>query len=125
MTYLKINGITVPQPSTLQVDLQDIDSSETGRNQAGKLIRDRVVGGANAKRKVSCTWRGLSMTDAATLLQAMSASKFSVYYPDPYTGSFQTKTMYVGDRSAPIFHNGANASNKIVWESISANFVEF
>ena len=87
-------------------------------------MRDRVAGGSKAKRKVSCTWKGLTQSEISILLSAMSAVSFSVRYPDPYTGAFRTATMYVGDRSAPIFRNGADSNGEIVWESMSANFVE-
>ena len=125
MKILTINeNSDIKQPSTLQVDIQDIDSSETGRNQSGNIMRDRVAGGSKAKRKVSCTWKGLTQSEISTLLKVMSAVSFSVKYPDPFTGDFRVATMYVGDRSAPMFRNGADNNKEIVWESMSANFVE-
>ena len=125
MKILTINGNSnIKQPATMQVDVQDIDSSETGRNQSGNLIRDRVAGGSKAKRKVSCTWKGLTQSEISTLLNTMSGVSFSVNYPDPFTGNFRTATMYVGDRSAPVFRNGADSNGEIIWESLSANFVE-
>lgn len=126
MVFFKIgNNANLKQPSSLSVSLQDIDSAETGRNQSGKLMRDRVVGGANAKRKVNCTWSGLTQNEISDLLQAMSGVKFKLYYPDPYEGSFESdRYFYVGDRTAPVYKNGANSNDKIIWESLSANFVE-
>lgn len=125
MTFLTIDGNSnLKVPATLQVDLQDLQSSETGRTQNGNMYIDRVVGGAKAKRKVSCTWKGLSQNEISALLQAMSKASFPIKYPDPYTGSFRTATVYVGDRSAPMFKTGATKPDKIIWESLSANFIE-
>ena len=51
MTFLTIDGNSnLKVPATLQVDLQDLQSSETGRTQNGNMYIDRVVGGAKAKR---------------------------------------------------------------------------
>lgn len=125
MTFLTIDGNSnLKSPATLQVDLQDLQSSETGRTQNGKMYIDRVVGGAKAKRKINCTWKGLKQSEISALLQAMSKATFDVKYPDPYTGAFRTATVYVGDRSAPVFKTGATKASEIIWESLSANFIE-
>ncbi|MGN0535743.1 MAG: DUF6711 family protein [Eubacterium sp.] len=124
MTVLKINGQTFRQPATMKVDIQDIDSSESGRNQQGDMMRDRVVGGANAKRKISCTWKGLYQNEISALLKAMDDVSFQITYPDPYVGDMRTATVYVGDRSAPIWRNGCKDNSQIIWESLTANFVE-
>lgn len=125
MAFLIINGNpNLKVPSSIQVDIQDIDSSETGRNQKGDLIRDRVVGGAEAKRKISCTWKGLTNAEMSMLLHAMDDVSFSLTYPDPYIGAERTTNVYVGDRSAPVWRNGALSNSEIIWESLSANFVE-
>lgn len=123
VAILKINGTTIKAPSTIKVTLQDIDSDDTGRNQKGTMIRDRVVGGADAKRKVECTWKGLSSSEVSTLLRAMGGVSFQLTYPDPYTGGNRVMKAYVGDRSVPIYVMRPNGS--YVWESLSANFVEY
>jgi len=125
MAVLIINGNSgLKVPASVQVDIQDIDGSETGRNQNGDMMRDRVAGGSDAKRKISCTWKGLTNSEISDLLRAMDDVSFSLTYPDPYTGTARTATVYVGDRSAPVWRNGASSSSKIIWESLSANFVE-
>lgn len=131
MAVLTINGVAVKTPYTMEVALQDLDASTTGRNQKGKMIRDRVVGGANAKRKINCGWNGLTQKEMSTLLQAMSGVSFDIRYPDPYTGHYETKRFYVGDRTAPVLHNSktkdfgkSSMNNEVMWTSLSANFVE-
>lgn len=125
MIFLTIDGKSnLKPPATIQVDIQDVDGSESGRTQTGDMVRDRVAGGDKAKRKISCTWKGLTMTEISALLNAMKKVSFSLKYPDPYIGGFRTATVYVGDRSAPIFKTGATQADEIIWESLSANFVE-
>lgn len=125
MKFLTIDGNSnIKTPASLQVDLQDVHGSETGRVQDGDMVIDRVAGGDNAKRKISCTWTGLTMSEISVLLHSMKKASFSLKYPDPYIGAFRTATVYVGDRSAPIFKTGAAQTNEIVWESLSANFIE-
>lgn len=116
---------TLIQPATMQVALQDVDGDETGRVQSGDMERDRIVGGADAKRKVSYTWSGIPMAEMSRLLQAMKDSEFYLTYPDPYTGAFRTAKVYVGDRTAPMFRNSPDTVGDIVWESLSANFIEY
>lgn len=125
MQFLTIDGNSnIKTPATIQVDIQDVHGSETGRGQDGSMLIDRVAGGDDAKRKINCTWKGLTMSEISALLQSMKKASFSLTYPDPYIGKFRTATVYVGDRSAPIFKTGAAQTDDIIWESLSANFVE-
>lgn len=123
MSILKLNNISVKAPSALKVTLQDIDSDDTNRTLNGDIVRDRVVGGADAKRKVECSWKSLTSKETSVLLQAMDDVAFNVTYPDPYTGTERTMKAYVGDRSLPIYIKRADGS--YIWESMTANFVEY
>lgn len=98
-TSLIINGVTVVAPKTFQVNLVDLDSENTSRNANGILIRDRI----RQMRKLECEWGILTSTEISAILQAVNPTGVSVTYPDPYTGGNQTRTFYVGDRSAPAF----------------------
>ncbi|MDD6689230.1 MAG: hypothetical protein PUE56_04370 [Clostridium sp.] len=121
--YFIINGNNnLPIPSTMSVALQDIDGSESGRNQKGKMQRDRV---AKGKRKVNYTWSGLNMAEMSQLLQAIDGVSMELKYPDPYEGGYKTIKCYVGDRTAPVWKKGSTTTGEIIWESLSANFVEF
>lgn len=113
---LKINNVSMPSPSVFEVDIQDIDG-ESNRNAKGDLLRDRIA----VKRKLNCEWPPLTPEECSTLLKAVSDVFFSVYYPDPMTGGFETKTMYVGDRSVPALYT---KDGKVYWKSLKMNFVE-
>lgn len=113
---LKINNVSITSPSVFQVDIQDIDG-ESNRNAKGDLLRDRIA----VKRKLNCEWPPLTAEECSTLLNAVSGVFFNVYYPDPMTGNFETKTMYVGDRSIPALFI---KDGKVFWKSLKMNFIE-
>jgi len=114
---LKINGADIPAPAVFKVDISDIDG-ETTRNAKGDLLRDRIT----TKRKLSCEWPPLTMAAISTILQAVQDEFFQVTYPDPMTGSMQTKTFYVGDRSAPLYWKDKNGQYR--WKDLKMNFIE-
>lgn len=112
---LRINGVAIAAPKSFQVDIADIDG-ESNRNASGDLIRDRIA----VKRKISCEWAPLLQSEISTLLKSVSSVFFTVTFPDPQLG-IVTKTMYVGDRSAPayLYING-----EAKWNGLKMNFIE-
>lgn len=117
---LKINGVDIKDPQTMQWDIMDLDSENgAGRNQKGKMFRDRVA----VKRKLTCTWGPLEEKEIKELLSKMTATEFSLDYPDALTGGRRTMTAYVGDRSAPLYMYNTE-KNKWLWQGLSANFIE-
>ena len=114
---LKINGLTIVSPKSFKVDINDLDG-ESGRNAKGDLIRDRLA----VKRKLECEWGPLHNDEISPILKAVQAAFFSVEYPDPMTGTNQTKTFYVGDRSAPAYYKEANG--KVLWQGLTMNLIE-
>ena len=112
---LIINGVVVPTPKAMSISINDIDA-ETGRNANGTIVRDRVA----VKRKIECEWGMLTQIEMQTLLNAVTPVFFSVKYIDPQSGP-TTKTMYVGDRTAPVY----NFNSKFKpWSSLKMNFIE-
>lgn len=97
---LKINNVEIAAyPSQFQVTPLDIDDGDTSvRTSDGTLHRDRVA----VKRQVDMTFGVLSWATISALLQSMSGVFFDFYYPDPMTGTYVTKKMYVGNRPAPF-----------------------
>lgn len=115
---LKINGVPIKSPSVFQVDIYDLDSPDTARNTLGEMLRDRIA----VKRKLICEWPPLTMAEISPLLQAVKDVYFEVAYPDPVTGNLaETKTFYVGDRTAPLL---LVRSGEYLWEGLKMNFIE-
>ena len=115
---IKINGVTITPPSKMSVTISDVDSPNTTRNARGDLIRDRV----NVKRKVELEFPPMKQADISLLLGQIQDVFFDVTFLDPMLGEI-TRTMYVGDRSTPLYKFG-NGGSDILWENVKFNFVE-
>jgi hypothetical protein len=115
---LKINNINVASPSEFSVTVLDLDNGEsTVRTADGTLNRDRIA----VKRQLDITWPPLKWSDTSTLLQAMSGVFFEVYYPDPMTGQYVTKTFYAGNRPAPV---AIVKDSEIYWGGLKVTLIE-
>lgn len=113
----------LPAPTKMKVNVQDIDSANTTRTASGKMQRDRVAGGAGAKRKIELEWAGLNASMVSDILQSIGDVFIQVEYPDTYTGETRTGIFYSGDREAEMY--GFNLhGNGIVWKSLTANLIE-
>lgn len=118
MLALTINGAEIKQPISLQVDKIDLSSSESGEDLSGYTHKDVI----RKKRKISCSWGTLTWADASSLLAAVdSGANISVTYPDPYSGKFETRIFYVGDRTCPC---ARVREDGVWWSGISFNLVE-
>lgn len=115
---IKVNGVFIQDPSSLEFQLYDLDSEEgSGRNQKGEMLRDRVA----IKRKLVCKFPPMYEDQIAELLQAVSDVFMEVEFPDPSKGTRTTMTCYVGDRTMPAYtvRNG-----KVLYENVNFNFIE-
>lgn len=115
MAIVTVGSTALPDPSKMSVSVLDISNAE--RNANGLMTIDRVA----TKRKISIEWPALSPANMSTILGAITSIFFSVSYPDPLTGSVQTKTFYVGDRTAPMCYD---RSGTILWEGLKMDFIE-
>ena len=113
----------LPSPSHMTVLVQDIDSANTTRSANGTMLRDRVAGGATAKRKLELEWSGLDDAKVQTILQSIGDEFFQVEYPDTYTGTTRIAEFYSGDRSAKMYSHNLYGRG-ILWEYLRANFIE-
>lgn len=113
---LKINGVVIATPRKFEVTISDLDG-ESNRNAQGDLMRDRIA----IKRKLNCEWPALSDIECSALLKAVSSVFFSVEFPDPMEGTLVTRTMYVGDRTAPAY---SYIYREVLWNGIKMNLIE-
>lgn len=98
--YLAINSVEIASyPAEFSVKVLDLDNAETTTRTAdGKMARDRIA----VKRQIEMSWPVIEWADLSAVMQAMQGEFFTFTYPDPMTGTQQTKTFYVGDRTAPV-----------------------
>lgn len=118
------NMIEMPDPAEMTVSLQDIDAPSTGRSANGTMIRDRVVGGAAAKRKIELRWPPMYSPGISTILAAISNTFFLVEYPDPYTAARRIGTFYAGDRTLPVSSVLEPGQENPLWKSMSVDLIE-
>lgn len=112
---ISINGVAIATPKTYEATVTDLDG-ESNRNANGELIRDRIA----VKRKLNLEWGPLTQSEIQTLLNAVSSVFFTVTFPDPMSGMV-TKTMYVGDRTAPAY---SFINGQVKWQGLKMNFIE-
>lgn len=112
---IKINGVAIATPKIYEATVSDLDG-ESNRNAAGQLIRDRIA----VKRKLNLEWGPLSQREIAPILNAVSGVFFTVTFPDPQLGII-TKTMYVGDRTAPAYQY---INEEVKWSGLKLNLIE-
>ncbi|SFE11539.1 hypothetical protein SAMN04487969_101133 [Paenibacillus algorifonticola] len=116
---IKINGVAIAAyPSSFVPTVLDLDDGEsTTRTADGTLNRDRIA----VKRQIDMEWGVLTWAEISALMQAMSGVFFSVTYPDPMAGAYQTKTFYVGNRQAAF---AVAKGNDIRWQGLKVTLTE-
>lgn len=98
MSMIKVNGVVIKTPSSFSWGLQDVSDSASGRTQDALMHKNRVA----QKRKIALGWNNPTKEEAAAILQAFDLEYIEVTYPDAKSGTDETRTFYVGDRSAPM-----------------------
>ena len=111
---LVIDSVTMPMPSTLTIGYQDVDY-DSGRTADGTMQRNRVA----QKVKLQIEWPHMKPADVKKVLQAVTPVWMQVTYLDPLTNSRKTKTMYAGDRTAPVYNYTLG-----VYSPISVDLIE-
>lgn len=96
--FWKVNGVTMPCPSTWEWSLQDVSLGESGRTEDALMHKNRAA----QKRKVAIGFNGATADVCSTILQAINPEYIDVYYFDPMDGQYETRNFYVGDRTAPF-----------------------
>lgn len=124
MNKLKIDNVEIAKmPNELKVTIQDLDYSTSGqvtRAIDGTLSRNRIT----VKRVIEMNYNALPWATMAALLTQMQDEFFEVYYPDPMTGSYETKTFYVSDRPAGVIKTQLNTGGEIYWGASTFRLIE-
>lgn len=117
MAIISIDGVSLPDPTSMSIPMADIDSSDTTRNELGVLQRDRIRQGIY---KIELMWSTITDSQVNTILSAIEPSKFEVTFPTTF--GTMTKDMYAGDRKLDfvLYRNGNNSR----W-SLSFNLIEY
>lgn len=115
----KIDGVSIPTPTSYEPGIEDLSSEETGRTLDGVMHKDVVAD----KAYYNCEWRRLSWADAATLLNAINKKrKVAFTHADPRVpNQWITKDFYVGARSLGALDL---SDRKRSWVNIRLQFTE-
>lgn len=118
----KVNGSTIKTPSSFSWGISDESSEESGRStNNGKMNKDVIA----QKRKLELSWNNPNKEEVSTILTAVNyttvGSFFQFTYPDAMSGNDETRTFYVGDRTAPM---KMWTVNQKIYSSLSFNIIE-
>lgn len=121
MIYIKETGASGKgegfSPSVFSWGLQDVSKSDAGRSENAKMHKNRVA----QKRKISLAFNGTNKSETSRILKAVNPEYIDVTYPDAMSGQDETRTFYVGDRSAPV---KIWAVGRKYYESVSFDIIE-
>lgn len=96
MQLVKFGDYTPPAPTEYSLDIQDIDSEDTGRGETGVMNRERVRAGVY---KLALSFTNLSSDDVLNIKNAISPASISV---ELFDGSTVNANMYVGNRTLKL-----------------------
>lgn len=97
-SIIQVNNTWLPDPSEMEWGLYDISAADTGRTEDAIMHKNMIA----QKRKIKLVWHNITWSKASQILTAVNHEYMTVQFPDMMSGSWMTKTMYVGDRSAPV-----------------------
>ncbi len=122
MAMLEFNGVAVKDPSALSWGISDASSEESGRStNDGKAHKDVIA----QKRKLELSWSNPTKDEVSAILTAVNYTTvgafFKVKYPDAMSGKFETRTFYVGDRTAPM---KTWTVNQKIYSTLSFSIIE-
>ena len=64
--FLKVNGVSMPCPSSYTWGLQDVSAAKSGRSDDSVMHKNRVA----QKRKLALQWNGKDWATTAKILQS-------------------------------------------------------
>lgn len=118
MALITVSGTPLPDPSTYVGITSDV--VDNGRNAQGVIVSDVV---RSDVAKVQATWNFLTLSQWSRVCALFKNSwANNVRYLDQTTGGYNTRTMYVGDRST----GGAVSSGGqiIGWKNCQLSLIE-
>lgn len=118
---ISIDGSMLPNPTKYLVSVSDLDSSDSTRNEAGELVRNRVRQGVT-KIELTFTLRGRKV---AELLSLVTPAKVHVEYFDPRSFRPREIDAYVSDRSNNMLAYTSGMDIEDIWWEVSFSLVEY
>lgn len=116
MAVIKIAGVEVARPASVQVGRFDLTKSN--RSASGRMVMEVVRAGI---RRVDVTWRYLPDPQLQQILDLIAANKpfMLVEYPD--AGGQQQMMAYAGDIAYSAWHTRGGVR---YWGEVTIPFIE-
>ena len=113
-----LNGNIKP-PTTCKSSIVDISSADAGNSDNGTMFKFKQ----GEKINWAITWKAISIMDAALILSVCKNEYFDITFLDPETGSYDTHTYYVGDRTLGEFNGVTGKWNELSFNMIQRNVI--
>lgn len=121
--YLKINGVTMPTPSSYDYVEADFDSPDSTRSETGVLNRDRIRRGVLSPK---FKWQGITTEQLNTILTAIEPTWITVTIFSPKSASADRLVTFTGyaqaTRTSSVVLPRFN-SQETLW-SFECSFIE-
>lgn len=117
---VSIGGFDFPEPSKYTGTTSTIVDSARNVNGyvVGAIVRSDVA-------KVDLSWRYLTVRQWASILSLFASSFYNdVRFFNQTTGTYETRTMYVSDRTANMFRRDPATGEVLGWLEPSLSLVE-
>lgn len=115
----KINGQDLPvKPKSLEVGVIDLDDEETTKRTVnGTLVRNRIT----QKRQIDIEFAVLTWSQLSRIFNLIKNTFFTVTYPDPLSGTYETRTFYCSERKAKAI---MEKNGILLWNDVKLTFTE-
>lgn len=115
-----IAGYELPEPSTYSASTSTLVDS--ARNVKGYVIGSVI---RNDVAKVELSWRYLTVDQWAKILSLFTRNFYNnVTFFNQATGTYETRQMYVGDRSAGMWRRHPVTKEVMGWTDVKFSLIE-
>ena len=115
-----VAGYELPEPSTYNASTSTLVDS--ARNVQGYMIGSVI---RNDVAKIELSWRYLTASQLANILSLFNRSFFNdVRFFNMATGDYETRTMYVGDRSSGMWRRHPETGEVMGWTDVKFSLIE-
>ena len=119
-SLVSIGSFDFPEPSTYNATTSTIVDS--ARNVQGRVVGSVI---RHDVAKIDLTWRYLTAQQWATVLSLFTNSFYNdVRFLNQVTNRYETRTMYVSDRTAGIFRRDPQSGAVMGYTGCSLSLVE-
>lgn len=120
--FITINGVQLPQPAR-GLGLHISTLVDSARNSSGRVVGQKI--GRDQQKIENVVWSILTAEQWAQLLQILDANFYvMVTYPNMVTGTWITRKMYCGDRTATVFEVDKSTGLPTKYQNCKVNFID-